>query len=300
MVFGYALAFLAIGANAASIASCGGDGDIVQDLMITMTPDPVKQGKTFKAEATWTFTEPVEAAMAVYDYTFAVMGQKLSGSGETPLNYKPGFAVGPQKLTIGPMMYPKLPMRVKPHLRAMIKLHDDAGKQIACLNVNMNLGEAAPVAEATTVQRRMQEMESFAPVADTPDLDLKLCGKDGDHFKIDTFDTRGALGITTVKGTLDEPVASGALDVTVNVRVLFISFPLKINMPFTYSPGVEAGMVDVQVGPTKETSLMINDQDASTFHHYGVEGVLGSVKGKIEIKDANMAPITCFAFSGSA
>merc|ERR1712211_41261 len=86
-------------------------------------------------------------------------------------------------------------------------------------------------------------------------------------------------GVTTVTGTLDEAVTNMAIDLDVSLRVLFISVPVKMNIPIATSPGlIKKGAIKLSLGPS---SVVVSPD------------VNAHMKGTVKVADGNAEQITC-------
>lgn len=139
------------------------------------------------------------------------------------------------------------------------------------LNLNV-LNEVAPLAAATEVAA-----PAAGPISD--------CGSASDHLKNKTTSSSG--GTVKFSGDLDESVASGEVDVDVEVKVTFIKIPIKTNVPFSISPAIPAGAITASAGPFADTSTSTSEVASPDIK---VE-----VSGNVKINDGQKEEIACIA-----
>jgi hypothetical protein len=338
--------------------------------MIKLTPDPPKNGKSFMAHATWTFTEEVGVGSVTNDFLFSVMGKKINGKSKTQWKIMPAMLKGPQELTVGPYTWPKYPFGVRPDVTSTVTFNDPSGKQIACLKIDMRLGgQAAPSLQGWQLPKAIQAIaacqdsgeaqieaagytcgmlkgavgcdtdlstvnpnvpagtllknicektcgncDMFTGIAQSsvfkqarrllgygkPVLDLELCSMSegqsvNNHWKDLQLDYGGTYGITYINGTLDEAMMAGNVDIDVEVKVLMVKFPVKMTVPWKYSPGIQKGFLGVVSGPTEDLSRSVMTHEDGKVEQLGLTSWAGAT-GFVKLQDKVKEPVGCFKF----
>ena len=120
---------------------------------------------------------------------------------------------------------------------------------------------------------------------------IKSCGQSGDILSNAVITTdpspidKSKPFTITATGTLTSSVDAGNLDVDLNVKALgIINEPVKANVDFTYSPGIEKGDTKIVIGPLTLPSAAKS----------------ASISGQVKIADSNAAEIACIEFDESS
>lgn len=259
---------------AASFSSCGGAGDIMQNLVITMTPDPMQKGKAFTVTASGTLSAPVDSGSANVDLDAKIelLGQTLLDKKvqkTAPFAASPSIPAGPAKLVVGPVQLPgEVPGTVD--ITGKVVITTATGAQVACVAVDFHLA--------------LMEEVSVPALAAPMDV-VKTCNQPSDHLQ--NFVLKQG-DVVEVSGTLDEDVTAMSFEADLSLHLSVIPVPLKINVPVNFAPGIKKGPVDFKVGPVKDTSSQVSAPNAAV-----------EVTGKILWKDGAAQEIACLELDAS-
>lgn len=246
-----------------SVKSCGGAGDILSNAVFSVSPDPVKKGSALTITGSGTLTAAFVGGNAILDLKVKALGIINEPISTTePFTFLPGIAAGDTKVVIGPFTLPKVPGSVA--VSGTVKLTDASGAAVACIALNLSL---------------LDSSETLAILSDVavPTIGVPTnCGTAADHLKDLNITTDG--GVTSVTGTLDEDIGSGSLDVNLKVKVSFISIPLAVNVPFTFSPAIPKGPFKLSGGSPAQQ------------HESAIKV---SVKGDLKLDDSNSEEVFC-------
>jgi len=277
------LLFLAV-TTGQSVKSCGGPNDHFKNATFTVSPDPIDKSKPLTIEGMGTLDEIMTGGTLKIDLNIKALGIiSTSLKKSAPFSIAPGLPAGAQKLVIGPFSLPSVPGTTT--ISGQVSGTDAKGEPVFCVALNIDVYDEAPLKALPEVPELPPT--SFAilspEVAASPVSD---CGQPADHLKNRTFSSTG--GVFNLAGDLDETVPAGELDVDMEIKVLFISVPIKMNIPFTISPPIPSGTFKVSVGP-------ISSEDDSTVPEVDSPEITVHVSGNIKLNDAKKEEIACVA-----
>jgi len=276
MVFSRAVALAVvawpcIGVLSQSVKSCGGAKDHMQNLKVTLSPDPIQKGKPFTVDVSGDLDEDLTAGSVNADLHITALGViKSSVKQVVPFTSTPGLQKGAFKLKIGPSTIPNVPGSVL--VQGQVHLVDGNGEAVFCIDLDIHEGGA--MAENSTLEElKVEEMSD----ATEPSLkSVASCSKATDHLKGASISSSG--GVTTMKGTLDEPLSKLSVDVDVKLKVLFVSIPLKLKIPLSISPAFPQGAFGATIGPV--SGAISPDPHAH-------------VKGTVVLNDGHAEEVAC-------
>jgi len=253
-------------AVAQSVKSCGGPNDHLKNPVIKLNPDPIRRGGTLTIEASGTLDEVISEFNTNVDLNIQALGVvHVTAKGAMPLSITPGAAKGPFSLTIGPFTLPSnVPGSAV--VKGQVHVVNSKNEAVMCVDIDLNVPGAA------------NEESLVAPKLDsTPLTTVSSCGKSTDHMPDFKVTTSG--GAITTTGTLDEAVTKASIDLDVSIKVLFITVPLKLKIPFTTSAGlINKGPLKTVIGPS---TVAISPN------------VKATLKGTVKLNDGNGEEITC-------
>lgn len=246
-----------------SVKSCGGPNDHLKNPVIKLTPDPPTKGGSLTIQASGTLDEALTAANSNVDLTVQALGViHASVKGGVPLTISPGSVAGPFSLTVGPFSLPSnIPGTAV--VKGQVHVVNDKNEPVMCIDMDLSV---------PGMDKELKE----APMQVAAPETITSCGKGTDHMP--DFQVATASGVTTMTGTLDEAVTKFAVDLDVSLKVLFISVPLKMNIPIAFTPGLVKGAVKAVVGPS---TIAVSPN------------VKATMKGTVKISDGNNEQITC-------
>lgn len=270
-----------------SIWSCGGPGDLLKNVTLGVSPDPVVRGKPFTVTASGTLGAPLlgGAVDANLDAKVLLMGYQLFDDKvrkKSPFALQPGLPAGDVRLTVGPV---ELPADVPgtTDLAGKVILADPHGAQVACvaLDFHVVLSEAESYPGVAGAQE-----EEEGEKEDAGKGSASSCTKPGDHMQ--NIKTTKKGGVVEVDGTLDEDVSQMTFDADLSVHLGFFKVPLKLSFPVSYAPGFKKGALSAKLGPPKDLAGAAGEQEAS---------VEPKVTGQVTWKDAAKQEIACVSLS---
>jgi hypothetical protein len=265
-----------------SISSCGSPGDRMSNVTMSLSPDPIKKGAGFTITVTGMLDKVLDSFNVAAKLDVKLLGIINEKVDKTiPIKMSPGLAAGAQNLVIGPVNLPSdIPGSAE--VDGTVTIADDAGKQVACVNLDMHV----PAARALDDQRLES---SFAP-GETFVTAASDCGKPTDHLK--NIETSGSGGVSTLTATLDEDLSKVSVDVDLTIKALFVKIPLKLNVPIAYTPGIKQGAISVSAGPA--TAVSVSAEGAWPASKVKVE-----VTGTVQANDGNSEEIACLKIDPS-
>lgn len=245
-----------------SVKSCGGPNDHLKNPVINLSPDPPTKGGTLTITASGTLDEDMAAANSNVDLSIqALKVVKVGVTGGFPMSISPGAPKGPFSLTVGPFSLPSnIPGSAV--VKGQIHVVNDKQEPIMCIDLDLTV-PAAETEDAGALQVEAPET-------------ISSCGKGTDH--IPDFKLAASGGVTTMTGTLDEAVTKMSVDLDVSLKVLFISLPLKLNIPIEFTPGLVKGPIKGVVGPS---TVAVSPNIKAT------------IKGTMKVNDGNSEEVTC-------
>jgi len=270
------LACLSALAHCQSISSCGKPGDKLANATFTVSPDPIDKDQPLTITATGTLTEALTAGKFDVDLQVKALGiinepVKISA----PFTASPGLPAGASKIVVGPFTLPKVPGSVE--VSGQIVGSDSSGAEVFCLKLDLNLGSAAAPVTLPPPSASEAIVSTTQPMADP----ISDCGTDADHMHNRSISDAG--GILTASGDLDEDITSCAADVDLDIKVLFISVPIKLNIPISISPAIPKGPIKLSVGPAGGV-VDVSRPDIKV-----------TVKGQVKVNDGNAQQVLCLA-----
>jgi len=263
----FVLAFIAL-SNAQSIKSCGSDGDLLQNAVFSVSPDPVVKTSPLTITASGTLSQAVTDGTIAIDLQLKALGiiDKHVTSTDT-FQYTPGFPAGDTKIVIGPFSLPKLPGSVG--VSGTIKIVEKStGKQMLCVQINMVVTDTEIIDTPIVMTNEATLVKDLAPVTD--------CGTDADHLK--NRNVTNVDGVLTADGDLDEDISAGQVNINLAVVASIFKIPIVMNIPFTSTQPIPKGHQHFMGSKVTYTSN---------------SGIVVTVKGTVKVNDANAQQIIC-------
>jgi len=246
-----------------SVKSCGAAGDHLQNAVVTITPDPPVPGQDITVSITGDLDQTVESGNLNLDLDVQAMGvinNKVNLG--VPFTFKPSpFVQGKLDLKVGPTQLVKAPGTTT--IKGQVKASNTANEQVFCMDLNL-----VSVSDINTL--------SLSKESATSTGDVTSCGQPTDHVKNFNLDTSG--GKVAVTGQLDEELTTFSVNVDATIKKLFISLPLKLDIPVTTIPGLPKGDFDLSVGPM--TGGLSPDPQVS-------------LAGQVKMNDQNKEEVFC-------
>lgn len=266
------LLFLAV-AHSQSVKSCGSPSDHFKNASFSVNPDPIDKNKPLTITGTGTLDELIQGGSLNIDLNIKALGIINEPVKKTaPFSLSPGLPAGPQKLVIGPFNLPKIPGSAD--ITGKITGMDSQGQPVFCVALDINaISDEVPSPSAS--EAILLPQVGAGPISD--------CGSSSDHLKNRTVSDTG--GVLKASGDLDEAVASGEVDVNLEVKVSFFKIPIVTNVPFTISPAIAQGPLKLSIGPAKDAS---ESEVASP-------NIKVKVDGTVKITDSKKEEIACVA-----
>jgi len=186
-------------------------------------------------EASGTLDEPLSVANSNVDLNIQALGVvHVTAKGGVPLSMSPAAPAGPFSLKVGPFSIPgNIPGSAV--VKGQVHVVNDKNEPIMCVDLDVNVPGAVNADDASSLMLEAPET-------------ISSCGKASDH--VPDFAVAASGGMATMTGTLDEAVTKFSVDVDVSLKVLFISVPLKLNIPVAFTPGLFKGPFKSVVGPS--------------------------------------------------
>lgn len=186
-------------------------------------------------------------------------------------NNAPGstFVAGvEQTITIGPFVYPNLKVPLIKTVKGKVEMKDQDGEEVSCISFALPAYSAtAPTAEVGAVTDPFTDCSSDGAHVENRKLDVEPATiKKGTPFTV-----RGS-------GDLDEDIASGVADVSVDLSL----FKLDLSIPFSMDPPIQGGgHSDITVGPITLPNIPL----------------IPNAKGSFKVSDANSEEVICYNFN---
>jgi hypothetical protein len=260
-----------IGVSSQSVKSCGGAKDHMKNMKVKLSPDPVQKGKPLTVDVSGDLDEDIAAGSVNVDLSITALGVIHSSVKQvTPFSQTPAMPKGPFKLSIGPSTIPNLPGSVV--VQGQVHLVDGKDEAVFCLDLNIHVG--GTMADNSTHEELKVEDGSHATAPSVNSV--ASCSKATDHLKGASISSSG--GVTSIKGTLDESLSKLSVNLDVNIKVLFVSIPLKMKIPLSISPPFPQGVFGLTMGPISGT--------ISPDPH-------AHVKGTAVLDDGNAEEVAC-------
>jgi len=264
---------LPFGAWCQSLSSCGGTGDHLKDVKISVSPDPIAWGEPFSIDLSGNL-DAVLSSMSV-DTDLSIKASPFFFVVDTPvkksypISISPGIAAGPQAVRIGPLTLPDLPGSME--VDGTIKITNDKKEAVACINLALNVPAeseevAAPVPEVAASDQTSK---------------VNVCSAATDHLH--NLASSSAAGVSTITGTLDEAVNKFVTKYDLTLKLGWISHKIDMAIPVSYSPGWVEGDFKLAVGPAAQS---LSSSKSPT-------GVV--VTGTVKIDDSASSEIACFS-----
>ena len=251
------------------------------------SPDPIDKSKPLTVYASGTFTAPITAFTASLDLHVKALGIiDIPVHKTAPVTISPALQIGNANFTVGPFSLPHVPGSAD--IAGTIKVADPTGKQIFC--AELNVVAAAPDAMVKETLTR-----DNAPIAQPQDgIKVKNCGAASDHFKNPVVSA--ASGAVKLTGTLDEEVASGFVDLDLDLKVSFFKIPIKMHIPFKGAGSFvfPKGKFSLSAGPLKSKDESV---DSLSPQHPNLDI---SIDGNAKFLDAQSEEVACIQVDGSA
>lgn len=260
---------LPLGVWCQSFSNCGGSGDHLSGVKITLSPDPVQKGKPFTIEVSGNLDASLSEMIADVDLTVKALDVVDKSVKQTsPFSISPGLVAGAQSLTIGPLTLPSLPGDVS--MAGTIKLTNGKKEPVGCMKLDLTVPAESDA-----------DAEPTAEVAATPVRGSKasICSAPSDHLH--NLKASEAAGVTTITGSLDEAVTKIVANLDLKVQVSFFSRAVKMAIPISYAPGLPKGDLKITAG---------QKQALQQSNNVGVD-----VTGTVKIDDGASQELACLS-----
>lgn len=242
---------LPLGTWSQSVSSCGAAGDHLQNVKITISPDPIQKGSSFTVDFSGTLDTVVSAMNADLDLNIKALGiinepVKLS----SPLSISPGIPAGPITMSVGPVTMPSVPGSLEAD--GTIKLTNDKKEPVACITLALKIG-------GTAVATSKNEVAASAQGSN-----VSVCSQASDHAH--NLVMSDNAGVTTITGSLDETISKMTVNTDLKLKVSILSIPLSLAVPISVTPGIPNGDFKATIGPSSgllSTSKSLIDVDVT-------------------------------------
>merc|ERR1712139_746120 len=137
--------------------------------------------------------------------------------------------------------------------------------------------------EVSCVSFELPAYSATAPTTEVGDAPFVDCAGTDAHVKNKKLDVepptikKGVPFTVSGSGDLDEDVASGVADISVDLSL----FKLDMSIPFSMDPPIKANHADLTVGPLTLPSIPL----------------IPNAKGSIKVSDANTEELICYNFN---
>jgi len=219
---------------AQSVKSCGGAEDHLKNAVVTITPDPPVPGQDLTVSITGDLDATVETGTINLDLDVQAMGvinNKVQLG--APFTFKPSpFVAGHLDIKVGPTQLIKAPGTTT--IKGTVKAVNAANEPVFCMDMNLK-----SVSDINTLTLSNETAKAAGGVTS--------CSQPTDHVKNFKLDTTG--GKIDVTGQLDEDLTSFSVNVDATIKKLFITLPVKVDIPVTTSPGLPKGDFELSLGP---------------------------------------------------
>jgi len=217
-----------------SVKSCGAATDHVKNVVVTLTPDPPVPGQDITVTIEGDNDGDVSTGSINLDLAVQAMGvinNKVQVG--APFNFSPTpFKKGDLKIVVGPTPLIKAPGTTT--ISGTVKAVNAANEQLFCVDLDLK-----SVSDINTL--------SLAKESATATGGVTSCTQDSDHIKNFVLDTSG--GKIDVKGQLDEDITTFHVAVDATLKKLFISLPIKLDVPVTFTNPLPKGDFELSLGP---------------------------------------------------
>jgi len=256
----------AAGVAADSFTNCASADAHMTNFKITASPDPPVLGQDVTITVSGALDKQVISGAA----TISVKAGPIDFPLTVPFTHNAAdpskFVAGQeQTITVGPFTYPNVNVPLIKTINGKVEVKDQDGEEVSCVSF------ALPAYSSTAPTTKF---------GDDPFVD---CGGADDHMKNKILDVepptikKGVPFTVRVSGDLDEDVASGVADVSVDLSL----FKLDMSIPFSMDPPIKAKHDDLTVGPLTMPSIPL----------------IPNVKGSIKVNDANSEELICYNFN---
>lgn len=256
-----------------SVTSCGGASDHLKNVCIQLSPDPIQRGQPFTLTLSGDLDADVESGAVDIDLNVKAGGGIIDDkvTKAAPFTLSPGVKKGNQKIVIGPV---SLPTDVPGEGSISGKVAFTAGNKepVACVNLDLNV-PAFRAVDAAVPQGLNETVRAGGDPVWTD------CTQSSDHLK--NLKLATADGVSTATGTFDEDITKMEIDVDLKAHKLFVTLPLKLTIPISYSPGIAQGDFKATIGP---------EENALTSSLGGV-----ALSGTVKLNDGNAEEIACLS-----
>lgn len=261
------IASLFVGVAGQSITSCGGATDHLQNLKVTLTPDPIQKGKSFTLDVAGTLDEDFTAGTADLDLNVTALIQQ-SISAKADYSFAPAIvSKGDIGVTVGPISLPSIPIPISVTAKGKIAVKNSAGEPVFCLNLDLDV---PALEEETTADPALSVLDP------TP---VSTCTKDSDHVKnLKVLVDKDAL-TADITGTLDEDIFKMNVHAALKVDTGFFPIPLNLDVPISLKPAVKKGDLKWHF---------------SADHIPAIPKNTPKINGAITLQDQNGEEIACF------
>jgi hypothetical protein len=256
----------AAGVVADSFTNCASADAHMNNFKIVASPDPPVLGQDVTITLTGALDKQVTAGSATISVKAGPIDFPLTVPFKNNAADPSKFVAGQeQTITLGPFTYPNIAVPLIKTMKGKVEVQDQDGEEVLC--VSFELPAYSDAAHATELRAD--------PFIDCAGSDAHVKNK-----KLDVEPPTIKKGVPfTVHGSgdLDEDIASGVADLSVDGRL----FKLDMSIPFSMDPPIKADHADVTVGPITMPSIPL----------------VPSAKGSIKVRDANSEEVICYNFN---
>lgn len=257
---------VASGVAADSFTNCASTEAHMKNFKITASPDPPVVGENVTITVTGALDKQVTGGSAVINVKAGPINFPLTVPFKNNAADPSKFVAGQkQTITLGPFEYPNIKVPLIKKMTGKMEVKDQDGEEVSC--VSFELPAYSSTAPATGF-------------GDDPFVD---CAGADAHVKNKSLDVepptlkKGVPFTVRGSGDLDEDVATGVADISVDVSL----FKLKGSVPFSMDPPIRASHADLTVGPLTLPSIPL----------------IPNAKGSIKVSDANTEEVICYNFN---
>jgi len=261
-----AIVSAAAGAAADSFTNCASAGAHLKNFKITASPDPpvhgekvtiIMKGALDKQITSGTATINIQAGPIKFPLTVP-----FKNNAADPSKFVAGQV---QTLTLGPFVYPDSHVPWIKTTKGKIEVQDQDGEEVMCVSYELPAySGSAPVSELRA-----------DPFVDCSGTDAHMKNK-----KLDVQPptiNKGVPFTVSASGDLDEAVASGVADLSVDLSL----FKLDMSIPFSMHPSIKAQHADFIVGPLTLPNVPF----------------IPNAKGNLKVSDAHSEEVICYNFN---
>jgi hypothetical protein len=256
----------AAGVAADSFTNCASADAHMKNFKITASPDPPVLGQDVTITVSGALDKQVTAGTATISVKAGPINFPLTVPFKNNAADPSKFVAGTeQTITVGPFTYPNIAVPLIKTMKGSMEVKDQDGEEVSCVSFEL------PAYSAT------------APASEYGDDPFVDCSSADAHVKNKNLDVepptikKGVPFTVSGSGDLDEDIASGVADISVDLSL----FKLDMSIPFAMDPPIKATHADVTVGPITMPSIPL----------------IPNAKGSLKVNDANSEEVICYNFN---